>query len=262
MIVAKEEIVKAITKEFDAACKNYPKYASPHEAYAVLLEEVDEATEKLTSIRRELEIMWGSIKRNEEINGTLNVIEKEAEQLAAEACQVAAVAVKEVISETKNRVKRNDDIEKCDYSPTIIQLRELIAIIKGRKTAAEDDDVKEMYSRDIIALDMAIKALKEKAEREKHIKEYGAEIARNTKRRAIAYMEEYKGKYGTEYIATIYYEVKEDFVYLEGYQPFLMFPPRVVHVKASNVHRLKKKIVKTIQRLDAEVIAIKTEREE
>lgn len=106
------------------------------------------------------------------------------------------------------------------------------------------------------ALDAAIAALEEKAEREERIKKYSAEIVPHKKRHATAYAGEYKGKYGVEYIATIYYEILEEFIYIDAPPTAsLFYPCRVLHVKASNMHRLIKKVAKVVERLDAEIIA-------
>lgn len=54
-----EEILAAVQAEFDFASEKYPAMNTPHEGYAVLLEEVDElwAHVKVKQGRRNLEAM-------------------------------------------------------------------------------------------------------------------------------------------------------------------------------------------------------------
>lgn len=68
-------------------------YNSAHEAYAVLLEEFQEAQEELVHMQAQLDNMWGAIREDtRKFIGTAVVrLEHHAKQLAAEAVQVAAV---------------------------------------------------------------------------------------------------------------------------------------------------------------------------
>ena len=64
-----------VTKEYEAASK-FPLFNSAHEGYAVLAEEVDE--------------LWDEVKKNQKI--------RSEEKLRAEAKQVAAMALKLMVS--------------------------------------------------------------------------------------------------------------------------------------------------------------------
>ena len=68
-------------------------YNSPHEAYAVLLEEVQEAEEALAYVKCQLGNLWDYIRRDDDKLIGTNVLRTEhyAKKLAAEAVQVAAV---------------------------------------------------------------------------------------------------------------------------------------------------------------------------
>lgn len=68
-------------------------YHSDHEAYAVLLEEIEEAQEKLDSVKTWHGRVWTCIRDNMDVTeDRLKRIESEAMDLAAEAVQIAAVA--------------------------------------------------------------------------------------------------------------------------------------------------------------------------
>ena len=68
-------------------------YNSAHEAYAVLLEEVQEAEEALAYVKCQLDNLWDYIRRDDDKLIGTNVLRTEhyAKELAAEAVQVAAV---------------------------------------------------------------------------------------------------------------------------------------------------------------------------
>ena len=93
--VARLHINKAVMTETENAKKNYgDRYNSPHEGYAVLLEEVEEAVDDLTCIKNNLAVLWQSIKTNDLDSTTLTDIEGTAQLLALEAVQIAAVCTK------------------------------------------------------------------------------------------------------------------------------------------------------------------------
>ena len=94
--VARLHINKAVMEETENAVKNYGEtYNSPHEGYAVLLEEVEEAADDLTYIKNNLAVLWLSITTNDLKDTTLLTdIEGTAQLLALEAVQIAAVCSK------------------------------------------------------------------------------------------------------------------------------------------------------------------------
>lgn len=96
MNVCKNEIMDAIEAELIAANEKHPPFASLHEAYAVLLEEFEEADDELMSCNESLCKAWYNVK-NDNIQAALDLLCKlksSAECLAMEACQMAAMAIK------------------------------------------------------------------------------------------------------------------------------------------------------------------------
>lgn len=86
-----------IQAEYDNACENFgDKYNSLHEAYAVLLEEVEEAGEDMTRIKYSLEDFWKWIKQDTKINSKDIdiVIEEYLKYCISELAQVGAVLQK------------------------------------------------------------------------------------------------------------------------------------------------------------------------
>lgn len=70
----KSKALDLISKEYDSACKKFPKFNSYHEGYAVLKEEVDE--------------LWDQIKKKDHRDPLLEM----------EAVQVGAMALKFLVS--------------------------------------------------------------------------------------------------------------------------------------------------------------------
>lgn len=89
---ASESINQAVVYELQKIVKNYgATYASEHEGYAVLLEEVEEAKECLQIAEEKLKDLWKSVRRNVYTDDTLWKIKQAAINMAQEAVQVAAV---------------------------------------------------------------------------------------------------------------------------------------------------------------------------
>lgn len=97
--VVYEEVERATEKELEAAVQNFPMYASKHEAYAVLKEEVEELQDAVNEVNTMLEYLWKKVKENEDVEDNLVYIVNAAQHAAVEAIQVAAVAVKAELSE-------------------------------------------------------------------------------------------------------------------------------------------------------------------
>ena len=96
MIVEKasESIEKVVGYELSNIVKNYgPTYASEHEAYAVLKEEIEEAADFMDRMNKNLAYIWALIKDNHIWRGQEAIAETEkfAVELAKEAVQCAAV---------------------------------------------------------------------------------------------------------------------------------------------------------------------------
>ena len=91
---ASESIEQAVAYELQNIVRKYgPTYASQHEAYAVLKEEIEEAAEDMEQINRDLAYLWALIKNNHIKKGreALEETKQYAIALAEEATQVAAV---------------------------------------------------------------------------------------------------------------------------------------------------------------------------
>jgi hypothetical protein len=93
---ARENVQNAVLAELANASKNYgKKYNSLHEGYAVLLEETEEAGDDMDYIKKNMGVLWQSIKTNDLKDTTLLTdIEGTAQMLALEAIQIAAVCAK------------------------------------------------------------------------------------------------------------------------------------------------------------------------
>ena len=89
-------IKQAVDAEFENAKKNWgDSYHSEHEAYAVLLEEVDEVKREYKNLKRILKHIWAMTKGTEGIDRRMIAgMIGAATNLAKEACQVAAVCRK------------------------------------------------------------------------------------------------------------------------------------------------------------------------
>ena len=71
-----------------------PKFNSMHEAYAVILEECEEAKEAFGAAEWRRDLAWDSIKHDEDPDGFLEATEKAAIAAASEMIQVAAMCRK------------------------------------------------------------------------------------------------------------------------------------------------------------------------
>lgn len=86
-----------IQAEYDNACENYgDKYNSLHEAYAVLLEEVEEVEEQLDEIKLYLKMMWREVKYNDttSLKATVEDLLEINKHTMQELAQVGAVLLK------------------------------------------------------------------------------------------------------------------------------------------------------------------------
>lgn len=67
---------------------------SPHESYAVILEEYEEALAEAQSFEKNLRGFWNGVKANTSTNCQLQQMQRIAEKAAAEWIQVAAMCYK------------------------------------------------------------------------------------------------------------------------------------------------------------------------
>ena len=96
MTVVKDCVEVLVDKELQAALEEYGLFASKHEAYAVILEEADEAKEELETLEMCLKNLWEAIKENDTVQIPLCVhdVKRVAIDLVCEAIQIAAMCRK------------------------------------------------------------------------------------------------------------------------------------------------------------------------
>jgi len=93
--IIKSEVEKLVGKELALSYEQFPAFHSPHEGYAVLLEEIEEAVEQLEIIQSYTPYLWEHIKLNfYDVEKYLDGMEWAAINAACEAIQVAAVCRK------------------------------------------------------------------------------------------------------------------------------------------------------------------------
>lgn len=107
MNAVKKDVEELVVKELNSANEQFPLFASLHEGYAVMLEEVEEVKEALESIDYYKVKLWEAIKQNIQVNALTEakIIKTLATHLACEAIQVAAMAEKMIVSERKRNEK-------------------------------------------------------------------------------------------------------------------------------------------------------------
>ena len=92
---ASKTIEQAVCYELQNVVKEYgATYASAHEAYAVLKEEIEEAAEAQKEMESRLDVIWEGVKRNWVTNIDIYQTKEWALALAEEAVQCAAVCEK------------------------------------------------------------------------------------------------------------------------------------------------------------------------
>ena len=92
-----ETVERTKKEELEAANKSFVQFNSTHEAYAVILEEAQEAEDELRNVARNLQALWVEVKGNagkEDLEVVAAGVEASAQALAAEAIQTAAMARK------------------------------------------------------------------------------------------------------------------------------------------------------------------------
>lgn len=96
MNACRQEILCAVATELTSANEKHPPFASLHEAYAVIKEELEEAEYELGEACDSLEGAWECIKQDnaEDALKHLGLLGIRAKRLAMEACQVVAMCDK------------------------------------------------------------------------------------------------------------------------------------------------------------------------
>ena len=100
MLTMRTDLLKLMDAEIKRSIKKHGPLKSAHEAYAVILEEVEEADREVWKVKASLEAFWTMVKGD--AISTLSLpcdIERYALNAAAEYIQVAAVARKFVEQE-------------------------------------------------------------------------------------------------------------------------------------------------------------------
>ena len=93
--ISNEEVQALFDKELKKANENNPQFHSSHEAYAVLLEEVEEAKEELGHLEFRTEFIWNIIKNDEcHLKANIEDAKMVASSLVREAIQVGAMCDK------------------------------------------------------------------------------------------------------------------------------------------------------------------------
>lgn len=96
MDAVSKDVRRLVNKELEAANKKFRQFASPHEGYAVLREELDEVQLAHDTLKMETDNrFWNMVKANRTVpRDDLRTIQRAAIALAVEAIQVAAMAKK------------------------------------------------------------------------------------------------------------------------------------------------------------------------
>ena len=89
-----ETIREMANNELERANTKFNQFASPHEGYAVLLEEVEEVLEDINGIADSLEYLWQDIKCDASCKESIDQIEFSAEHAIEELVQVLAMCRK------------------------------------------------------------------------------------------------------------------------------------------------------------------------
>lgn len=95
----KRAIRAAVIAEYQRAAQRFGvAHNSAHEAYAVMLEEVQEAEEEVASLTCLMEEFWRCVRHNTKTHAIVGDIRENAIIAAAELVQVAAMADKAIMA--------------------------------------------------------------------------------------------------------------------------------------------------------------------
>lgn len=87
-------IEELVQQELEFANSVHPQFASDHEAWAVIKEELEECQSEIYNLNSDMQLIWCQIRNDKSINEWLTFAKRRAMNLAAEAIQVAAMCEK------------------------------------------------------------------------------------------------------------------------------------------------------------------------
>lgn len=90
----REKIEELVAEELESANKKYPLFHSPHEAYAVLAEEVEEVEYDIEKVKQRLRYMWLAVKNDDNIENHATMLYAYAVNAIGELIQCAAMCDK------------------------------------------------------------------------------------------------------------------------------------------------------------------------
>lgn len=88
------KIQELADEELKEANEKYPQFSSDHEAYAVILEELEETEKNVKAMGYCIQAMWDYVKRDKKPRKSVENLKNFALNTAAEAIQVAAMCDK------------------------------------------------------------------------------------------------------------------------------------------------------------------------
>ena len=94
MNISAKKVAELIAEELEAANELHPPFASPHEGWAVILEEILEMQDEVDKINKHHESMFYNIMHDCSALEDAKAVEEHALWAACEAIQVAAMAKK------------------------------------------------------------------------------------------------------------------------------------------------------------------------
>lgn len=94
MNAVENQVRELVKVELAAANERFPQFHSPHEGYAVILEETDEIKEQLEAAERYLGYLWDRVKHDSPTRSQAENLVLFFSNVACEAVQAAAMCKK------------------------------------------------------------------------------------------------------------------------------------------------------------------------
>lgn len=89
-----KKIEELVQEELKEANEIHPAFASDHEAFSVILEELDECWDELEACETQLWEIWEQTKNDDDNHALYTYLKEHAKRAAAEAIQLAAMCDK------------------------------------------------------------------------------------------------------------------------------------------------------------------------